>query len=117
MINVKQTGRLANISREGTEAMSPSTDTEAASPTPPKTVQVKVKVSANKAFYLLDTFACSEIQTYKDGSLSAVFPAPDESWLPGMLLSFGPDMKIISPKAIRNQVMQLANGVVKLYNN
>ena len=79
--------------------------------------QIKAEVSANKAFYLLDTFACSEIKTHKDGSLTVIFSAPQESWLIGMLLSFGPDIKILSPVEIKDELIKLARLTTDLYSN
>ena len=113
MVNVNQTGRAANITQQGvvpSKAPAASTTTSTT-----KLISIKAKVSSAMAFYLLDSFACSEIKTHKDGYLTVIFSAPDESWLPGMLLSFGPELKINYPKQIQKQVLTLANSVVELY--
>ncbi len=120
MVNVAQNGKIANISKtEAINAEKSVNPVEKSVDNKPehRLIQIKAKVSANKAFYFLDTFACSEIQTHKNGSLTVVFSAPDESWLTGMLLSFGPEIEIISPKEIKNNVVKMAAFTVALYNN
>jgi len=114
MVNVSQTGKPADITKKeaGVSAVEPVEKTYS-----PKLIQIKAEVSANKAFYLLDTFACSEIKTHKDDSLKVIFSAPEESWLIGMLLSFGPDIKILSPVEIKDELAKLARLTTDLYSN
>jgi predicted DNA-binding transcriptional regulator YafY len=112
MVNVEQTGRVANV------MMNETRQTENAGSKPdknPRLIKIKAKISANKAFYLLDSFACSETKTGSDGSLIVTFTAPDSDWLIGNLLSYGADIKIISPKKIRDAVIKEAIGVTELY--
>jgi len=112
MINVKQTGRLANVMMQETGK---AENTSVASEKNPTLIKIKAKISANKAFYLLDSFACSETKTGSDGSLIVTFTAPDSDWLIGNLLGYGADLKIISPKKIRDAVIKEAIGVTELY--
>lgn len=112
MINVKQTGRLANVMMQETDK---AENTSVASEKNPTLIKIKAKISANKAFYLLDSFACSETKTGSDGSLIVTFIAPDSDWLIGNLLGYGADLKIISPKKIRDAVIKEAIGVTELY--
>lgn len=112
MINVKQTGRLANVMMQETGK---AENTSVASEKSPTLIKIKAKISANKAFYLLDSFACSETKTGSDGSLIVTFTAPDSDWLIGNLLGYGADLKIISPKKIRDAVIKEAIGVTELY--
>ena len=112
MINVEQTGRLANvIMQETNHVENTSTETEKN----PTLIKIKAKISAEKAFYLLDSFACTETNTERDGSLTVTFTAPDSDWLTGTLLSFGDDLKIISPKKLRDAVIKMATNVTELY--
>ena len=113
MVNVKETGRAANVTIQDTGAIPNMEDSPVIQVQ--SLIKIKAKVSAKMAFYLLDSFACSEIKTHKDGSLSVSFSAPDETWLIGMLLSFGPDLQIISPKNIRKKIIDMANQTVQVY--
>ena len=81
----------------------------------PSLVTIKARVTNNKISYLLDTFICSEVVPNKDGSITASFSVPDEPWLTDMLLSFGPDLKILSPKSVREKILNLANCVLNVY--
>jgi predicted DNA-binding transcriptional regulator YafY len=111
MVKVEQTGRAANVMMRKTdheENEKPATEKN------PVLIKIKAKISAGKAFYLLDSFACSETKTMSDGSLNVTFTAPDTDWLVGNLLGYGADLKIISPKRIRDEVIKLAEEVLKL---
>ena len=112
MRNVSMTGRTAAITRFSLPAdNSSSVDTKRS----PSLITIKAKVSNNKISYLLDTFICSEVKPDKDGNITAVFTVPDEPWLPDLLLGFGPDLKIISPKTLRNKIISLAEDLIKKY--
>ena len=111
MVKVEQAGRAANVMMRKTdheENEKPATEKN------PALIKIKAKISAEKAFYLLDSFACSETKTMSDGSLTVTFTAPDTDWLIGSLLGYGADLKIISPKRIRDEVIKLAEEVLKL---
>ena len=62
-----------------------------------------------------DSFACTETKTGSDGSLTVTFTAPDTDWLIGSLLGYGSDLIILSPKKVRDKVMQMAKSVTELY--
>ena len=80
-------------------------------------ITIKAKVSNNKISYLLDTFICSEVLPNKDGSITASFTVPDDPWLQDLLLGFGPDLKILSPKSLRQRIINLAQDVLKNYTS
>ncbi|MCR4735326.1 MAG: YafY family transcriptional regulator [Treponema sp.] len=80
-------------------------------------VQIKARVSKEKISYLLDSFICSQLDTHKDGSVTATFTAPESPWLCELLLGFGPQIKIISPKKIKKQIIELSSAVLKIYKN
>lgn len=112
MVNVEQTGRVANVMiREAEHSENSGFKVEQEIPL----IKIKAKVSAGKAFYLLDSFACSETKTMSDGSLNVTFTAPDTDWLVGNLLGYGADLIILSPKKVRDKVMQMAKSVTELY--
>ena len=76
---------------------------------------IKAKVLPDKIPYLLDTFICSEIVPHKDASITATFTLPEQDWIYDMLFSFSSNMKIISPKSVREKILHLAKEVQKLY--
>lgn len=113
MRNISMTSRVATITRQSIPNSSLSSSQEENYKTP--LIQIKAKVSSHKISYLLDTFICSKVITHKDGSITATFTAPDVDWLIEMLLSFGPDLKILSPKSVSDKILTLAKAVLKTY--
>lgn len=119
MLNVTRTGRAAGLppaARAAAEKAPATAESPAAgSARPGQFIQITVRVSAKLAYLFLDTFACTDIETHGDGSITAVFSAPDEAWLAGRLLGFGADLQILSPEALQHAVRQLAAEVLRLY--
>ena len=81
----------------------------------PELLTIKAKVYQQKISYLLDTFICSQVISHKDGSVTATFTVPQDDWVYELLLSFGPNMKIISPKLVREKVVALTKRVLAEY--
>ena len=82
----------------------------------PQMIKVKATVAAQKISFLLDAFVCQEMKVRKDKSASVVFTAPDEPWLCDFLLSFGPDLKVLSPESVKQKILSLAEETAKVYN-
>lgn len=80
-----------------------------------KLIEIKAKISAKMAFYLLDSFACSKVDQNQDESLTVTFSALDENWLCGLLLSFGAELKIISPQEIKDKIIRMAKETFSQY--
>ena len=112
MRNVTQTTHIANV-RIQDIITSPEKTAEITSQK--KLIQITAKVSSKMAFYLLDTFACSKVEPNPNESINVTFSAPDESWLCGLLLSFGAELKIISPKEIKEKIIQMAKETFSQY--
>ena len=127
MRNVTPTAKSANITKAAaddfiTNNSSPEQKPENKSIASKTTLQkqtslltIKAKVYPARISYLLDTFICSEVIPNKDGSITATFSVPDQDWIYDMLLGFSSNMKIISPKSVRENVLQLTEAVQKLY--
>ena len=109
MQNLDMTGRNANITHITTPQKIPEYK--------PKLLTIKAKVYPQKISYLLDTFICSEVVPHKDGSITVTFTVPEQDWIYELLLSFGPNMKIISPKQVKEKILQIAKDVLKNYKN
>ena len=107
MQNLDMTGRNANITHITTPQKIPEYK--------PKLLTIKAKVYPQKISYLLDTFICSEVIPHKDGNITVTFTVPEQDWIYELLLSFGPNMKIISPKQVKEKILQIAKDVLKNY--
>lgn len=108
MRNVRQTGRAV------TAVPKIKKDSYPAEQKAPM-IKIRASVAASKISFLLDAFVCQKMQVKKDKSASVVFTAPDVPWLCEFLLSFGPDMKILSPARVKEEVAQLAKKVFLIY--
>ena len=113
MRNISMTGRIATITKQSVSHNKATSAHQEDYKAP--LIQIKAKVSSHKISYLLDTFICSEVITHKDESITATFTAPDVDWLCDMLLSFGPDLKILSPKSVRDKILTMAKAVLEAY--
>ena len=107
--NLDMTGRAANITKINKPAHKQNFNYH------PELLTIKAKIYPQKISYLLDTFICSEVIPHKDGSVTATFSVPKDDWVYELLLSFGPHMRIISPKPVREKVLALAKGVLAEY--
>ena len=111
MRNLEMTGRTANITKNFVPR---DKGLQEEHEYHQKLITIKAKVFPSKISYLLDTFICSEVVPHKDGSITVVFEVPMEDWIYELLLSFGQNIKILSPKPVRDKVVQLAKDVIKV---
>ena len=78
-------------------------------------IKIKAKVTQEKISYLMDSFICTEIKPQKNGFVNVTFTAPDSSWLCEILLSFGAQIKIVSPAKLKNKIVEMAGKISDLY--
>lgn len=110
--NLVTTSKNANLTRKAAESV-PLNAPEFSAPL----IQIKAKITQEKISYLMDSFICSEIKPQKNGYINVTFTAPDSPWLCEILLSFGPQIKIISPAQVKNKIAEMAKKVSDLYNS
>lgn len=109
--NLVTTSKNANLTRKAAESV-PLNAPEFSAPL----IQIKAKITQEKISYLMDSFICSEIKPQKNGYINVTFTAPDSPWLCEILLSFGPQIKIISPAQVKNKIAEMAKKLSDLYN-
>ncbi|MCT1399846.1 YafY family transcriptional regulator [Paenibacillus sp. p3-SID867] len=69
----------------------------------------RVRVQVEEAFGL------QHVQIQEDGTLLVRVTYPDNHWLYGMLLGYGPDLYIVEPSFVAERVKKYAEQVVKTY--
>ena len=110
MRNLVMTSKNANVTRnQGIEE--PAQTSEYSAPL----IQIKARITKEKISYLMDSFICSEIKPQKNGYVNVTFMAPDTPWLCEILLSFGAQIKIVSPVKIKNTIAEMAEKITELY--
>ena len=110
MRNLALTSKSANITRNIAVSEPAKTPEFSAS-----LIQIKAKITQEKISYLMDSFICSEIKPQKNGFVNVTFTAPDTPWLCEILLSFGPQIKIISPAKVKNKIAEMAGEIIEMY--
>ena len=78
-------------------------------------IQIKAKITEEKISYLMDSFICTEIKPQKKGYVNVTFTAPDTPWLCEILLSFGDQIKILSPAKLKSKISETAEKISALY--
>ena len=76
---------------------------------------VRLWVSEKLAYRVWDEFDRQQIKRREDGSFEVTALMPEDSWLYGYILSFGPYMKVLEPKRIQDELRRLAKEIGKLY--
>lgn len=62
-----------------------------------------------------EAFGLQHVQIQEDGALLVRVTYPDNHWLYGMLLGYGPDLYIVEPSFVAERVKNYAEQVVKTY--
>ena len=110
MRNLVMTSKNANVTRnQGIEESAQTSEYSA------PLIQIKAKITKEKISYLMDSFICSEIKPQKNGYVNVSFMAPDTPWLCEIFLSFGAQIKIVSPVKIKNTIAEMAEKITELY--
>ena len=110
MRNLVMTSKNASVSRNTVTSRSAQIPEYSA-----PLIKIKAKVTQEKISYLMDSFICTEIKPQKNGFVNVTFTAPDSPWLCEILLSFGAQIKILSPAKLKNKIVEMAGKISDLY--
>ena len=76
-------------------------------------VEAKLRFSPAAAYRVYDEFGRESITALPDGSLLVDAVFPEDRWLYGYLLSFGPEVTVLSPDTLRKRLAELAKNIYK----
>jgi len=68
------------------------------------------------AYRVYDEFPLKNIVSHQDGSLTVTMKMTDGDWLLQYLLSYGSDVKVIAPQALKDALKQKAVEIINLYH-
>lgn len=89
---------------------------ESAEPvTSPKLISLTLAFSSASAYRLYDEFDSRKIQECADGSFILKTQLPHDQWLYSYLLSFGKDVKVLEPLAVKQNLLQEVIAIQKSY--
>jgi predicted DNA-binding transcriptional regulator YafY len=64
-----------------------------------------------------DQFDYADLQVGEDGSVLASFALPEDEWVYGMILSYGPTAEVLEPDRVRRIIAERAEQIVALYQS
>lgn len=91
----------------------PSLDGEPAGPS--EIVMLELVFSSHLAFRIYDEFEPSQIETTPDGNFLVTVFYPNGDWIYSFLLSFGEDVKVVSPAFVQEGLCKKAKQIQKIY--
>ncbi|MEF2966932.1 YafY family protein [Paenibacillus sp. M1] len=81
----------------------------------PSHVDLELEFAPRLAFRVFDEFDQAKVRQNADGSYRVSVSYPEDGWVYGYLLSFGEEVKVISPPHIRNILGQKAKKIAEMY--
>ena len=64
----------------------------------------RLQIDRSQAYRVYDEFDPQNIRELPDGSFEAAAAYPEDDWLYGYILSFGPYAKVLEPERLRRQI-------------
>lgn len=88
----------------------PSADNNA-----PILCSLRIWIDRKEAYRVYDRFEEEEITVLPDGNFEVCLPCHMDDWVYGMVLSFGPSAKVLSPKWLQAEIKQRIDAMGRLY--
>lgn len=82
---------------------------------PRKNVQLFLRFHPNVRVVVEDYFGVEMIEYDQDGFLNVEVNYPEDEWVYGFLLSFGPNLEVIEPPHIREIISNRAKKIAEIY--
>ncbi|HWQ51280.1 MAG TPA: WYL domain-containing protein, partial [Terriglobales bacterium] len=84
---------------------------DGAFPPPAATAALRLRFPPGAAYRVYDEFERDCIEPQPDGSLLVSARFPMDGWVCGYLLSFGTDVEVLEPAALREELAQYARNI------
>lgn len=76
---------------------------------------LELRFTETAAYQVMDSFAPQQIERLPDGGFLVKVSFPSGRWVLGFLLSFGAELEVLKPEAVREQLRQEAERIRGLY--
>lgn len=76
---------------------------------------LKLWIDGSQAYRVYDEFEETQVERQQDGHFLVSTAYPLDEWVYGFLMSFGPYIKILSPKDIQDEISQRARKIAAMY--
>jgi predicted DNA-binding transcriptional regulator YafY len=80
-----------------------------------KNIVLELEISKEMAYRVYDEFEDNEITKNEDGSFRVKVEYPETDWIYGYILSFGENIKVISPKRVKSTIKVRLEETLKNY--
>ncbi|MEQ8176303.1 MAG: YafY family protein [Syntrophomonadaceae bacterium] len=84
-------------------------------PPPMIMVDITLKIDARMAYRVYDEFPEKDIRLSQDGSFLIEIALPEDEWICGYILSFGPYAQVLEPVHLRDKIAQRLRETSKHY--
>lgn len=82
---------------------------------PERTVSLTLRFGPGIRHVAEEWFGAESLQEDKTGHSIANVSLPDNAWLYGFILSFGPEAEVLEPESVRLRIRDLAAGIAANY--
>jgi len=62
-----------------------------------------------------EAFGLDKVETREDGSLLVRASCPDNHWMYGMILSYGPDVTVLAPAFVADRIREMGERIALNY--
>lgn len=76
---------------------------------------IELLISSQLAYRVYEEFREGQVQKQEDGSFKVTVYYPEDEWLYGYLLSFGPALKVLSPRSIQKSLKSRLEKMLGYY--
>lgn len=83
---------------------------------PENMISITLRFQQNRRQLAEERFSIEELLIQEDGSIIVQTSFPEDQWLYGFILSFGPDVEVLEPKHLRQIIQYQAERIANLYN-
>lgn len=80
-----------------------------------KNIDIKLWIHASQAYRVYDEFEEEQIIEYKKDGFIVQVSYPEDEWVYGYLLSYGPYLQVIEPIQLRNKMVEKLNMTINRY--
>ena len=77
---------------------------------------VRLQIAPRAIYRVRDEFPTEQIHTCQDGSLRVETCFPIDQWAVGYVLSYGSDMEVLEPEALKSAVIEELSRLQKIYH-
>lgn len=82
-----------------------------------KAVHLLLRFAPSRRAQVEEYFHGCSVDTQSDGRLQVSFCIPEDEWVYGMILSYGPDVEVVEPDHIRTVIADRAEKIGKIYES